>query len=844
MRQQYTGRYPFELLQNANDAARDAGARGRAHFLLTETALIVADNGFGFGDKQVDAICSLGRSSKGPGEAVGHKGLGFKSVGEITDHPQITSARASFQFSSDRVRSAVSAILGPLPDGQKLPVYAFPFPIDPADFGPDAKEEARLRGDGFTTVIPLPFNDNVDRETVEAHLLENLHPRLLLFLPHVDHLELRGTSGDFSAEVSREPEGGVEHVLLGTTEPSDESEPTETSEEWFIYRGSVVPDTAVLAPLGEAWTSVRETRFAIAVPLDEDGQPLVSETFPLHLYFPTDELPGLRVAVHAEWVLTMDRRQIATTPEAVSFNRMLVHALGDFVATTVAHDLVARTDASATAVEALVPVTAAPSGAGGTAVRTRWIQSLLAAAFLPAADGRVRPPSELRPLPRSVPDPERAHQVATLDLGHTLRPDIERRTAVRTFLGDVPDIDEIGVPEFLSLLPAPTRDTAHDYYAFLVSWREKAGAPLVAELKKTASVLGVNGQLFTADAETIFFPRERGDVALPEDLPIPVAYLPDFEEAQALLRELGVKPFEWRDLIRDFLIKLLASRETDDATRAHAMSALRAYHRVRLSGSEDLEPVLGRVLLPGRTVDGTTKELRPASELYFSAPWTGSDDLEVIYGPLGQPEFLDIEVPEDSEQRETDLDFYRMLGIADHPRLDEAKPTEYGGYMVGSARHPHRGALFNEWMALPEIKAAAQCPQGHPASQQLRLSYRLDRHTEIIESKDPIRLIALWRQLARAGARRTRAVYRRSSGVSTGITPASAGARRLRSSPTPCTRARGCLSTAATSPTLFLQHTPGSVQPRHLAASKSESHASARRCTRHMAGPALPQPCT
>ena len=405
MRQQYTGRYPFELLQNANDAARDAGARGRAHFLLTETALIVADNGFGFGDKQVDAICSLGRSSKGPGEAVGHKGLGFKSVGEITDHPQITSARASFQFSSDRVRSAVSAILGPLPDAQKLPVYAFPFPIDPADFGPDAKEEARLRGDGFTTVIPLPFNDNVDRETVEAHLLENLHPRLLLFLPHVDHLELRGTSGDFSAEVSREPEGGVEHVLLGTTEPSDESEPTETSEEWFIYRGSVVPDTAVLAPLGEAWTSVRETRFAIAVPLDGDGQPLVSETFPLHVYFPTDELPGLRVAVHAEWVLTMDRRQIATTPEAVSFNRMLVHALGDFVATTVAHDLVARTDASATAVEALVPVTAAPSGAGGTAVRTRWIQALLAASFLPAADGRLRPPSELRPCPEAFPTP-------------------------------------------------------------------------------------------------------------------------------------------------------------------------------------------------------------------------------------------------------------------------------------------------------------------------------------------------------------------------------------------------------------------------------------------------------
>ena len=68
-------------------------------------------------------------------------------------------------------------------------------------------------------------------------------------------------------------------------------------------------------------------------------------------------------------------------------------------------------------------------------------------------------PSELRPLPRSLPDPERAHQVANLDLGHTLRPDIEQRTAVRTFLAEVPDVDEIGVPEFLSLAAAPTRDS-------------------------------------------------------------------------------------------------------------------------------------------------------------------------------------------------------------------------------------------------------------------------------------------------------------------------------------------------------------------------------------------------
>jgi len=49
------------------------------------------------------------------------------------------------------------------------------------------------------------------------------------------------------------------------------------------------------------------------------------------------------------------------------------------------------------------------------------------------------------------------------------------------------------------------------------------------------------------------------------------------------------------------------------------MAGLRAYHQVRLSGSEDLEPVLGRVLLPARTADGANKDLQPAAEVYFSA---------------------------------------------------------------------------------------------------------------------------------------------------------------------------------------------------------------------------------
>ena len=138
VRQQYSGRYPFELLQNADDAAREGGRRGRARFILTNTALLVADDGSGFGEQQVKAICSLGRSPKGPGSSIGHKGLGFKSVGEVTERPQIISTEEQFQFDASRVHAELKALFGTLPAGQRFPTYAFPYPLSRDDLGEDA----------------------------------------------------------------------------------------------------------------------------------------------------------------------------------------------------------------------------------------------------------------------------------------------------------------------------------------------------------------------------------------------------------------------------------------------------------------------------------------------------------------------------------------------------------------------------------------------------------------------------------------------------------------------------------------------------------------------------------
>ncbi|MGC4109614.1 MAG: hypothetical protein QM747_04140 [Nocardioides sp.] len=60
----YSGRHPFELFQNAEDAAAESEIIGRVHFEVADTALLAGDNGAGFAAKHARAISTLGASTK------------------------------------------------------------------------------------------------------------------------------------------------------------------------------------------------------------------------------------------------------------------------------------------------------------------------------------------------------------------------------------------------------------------------------------------------------------------------------------------------------------------------------------------------------------------------------------------------------------------------------------------------------------------------------------------------------------------------------------------------------------------------------------------------------------
>jgi len=117
--------FVLELIQNADDnsypstfhqdgsSLRGGAQRGNKHlvpslkFILRKREIVILNNEIGFSEKNVRAICDVGRSTKSASRSgyIGQKGIGFKSVFRISDIPAIHSNGYHIRFdaSSDPI---------------------------------------------------------------------------------------------------------------------------------------------------------------------------------------------------------------------------------------------------------------------------------------------------------------------------------------------------------------------------------------------------------------------------------------------------------------------------------------------------------------------------------------------------------------------------------------------------------------------------------------------------------------------------------------------------------------------------------------------------------------------
>lgn len=212
----YRDRFLIELIQNAYDA-HPAGTRdGRIEIILDmrvgrNGTLFVVNKGRPFAEGNVKDLCDIGLSRKPLGESIGNKGLGFRSVVQITDTPSIYSqsamSPAKVRFSGFCFRFAGHDDYAELIDNQRhlqlarrdLPIFHIPIWLDRQ---PHAVRD--FAEEGFSTVIELPLRDAVAADSVRRQIIDlrNQTVPMLLFLDRASSLILRivTESGDIETE--------------------------------------------------------------------------------------------------------------------------------------------------------------------------------------------------------------------------------------------------------------------------------------------------------------------------------------------------------------------------------------------------------------------------------------------------------------------------------------------------------------------------------------------------------------------------------------------------------------------------------------------------------------------
>ncbi|MGW6891050.1 sacsin N-terminal ATP-binding-like domain-containing protein [Streptomyces chartreusis] len=292
----YKGRFLLELLQNAHDAHPSRRNDGQVHVLLDEEegehgTLYVANAGRPFTWDGVEAVCKLARSEKVVGEGIGNKGVGFRSVLQISNAPEIYSARPAtaisavlegycFRFATP---DDLSLLLGDADlvrrATKEFPPLQVPFPVSAT---PQTCVELAMAG--HVTVIRLPLRSETARGEARRRLdeLAAAAAPAMLFLERLERLvlERRARDGGERTELTRKewPLGGVSDVPAAGGAPAVSMVRVDLGPagEFVVVRGSV-PAARLRAAIAEAvddeglddswtqWTEPAVTEIALPV---------------------------------------------------------------------------------------------------------------------------------------------------------------------------------------------------------------------------------------------------------------------------------------------------------------------------------------------------------------------------------------------------------------------------------------------------------------------------------------------------------------------------------------------------------------------------------------------------
>ena len=277
-----------ELIQNAADAMD--GLEGRIQVVLTQEALYCANEGMPVQREGFGALL-LSHSSSKRDDQIGQFGLGFKSVLEVTDKPQIFSRTASIGW--DKVHS--EAVLSQIAPGlQAYPILRIAIPLDPDRAADEDSVLAELMS-WASTVVKLPLKPNV---TWLSEELKKFPGEFLLFSDQIGTLEFDDRRAARNTRWTAERAGS--RVVL--------TDGLNTSE-WRVFAATHVFSETAKADAGSI--VARDTAKVVwAVPVAGKARQNLGSFWN---YFPTNSQTSLRGIVNAPFKMNEDRHNMLSS---------------------------------------------------------------------------------------------------------------------------------------------------------------------------------------------------------------------------------------------------------------------------------------------------------------------------------------------------------------------------------------------------------------------------------------------------------------------------------------------------------------------------------------------------
>lgn len=414
---QYHGRFLIELIQNAHDALFDleeqkadeetSEDKGRIEILVSDEppfgALYVANDGFLFTESNFDKLTRFGQSDKDPEKHIGNKGIGFRSVLEITRKPEIFSRKEktstsfngfNFRFNPGIIQSfekPIQALLNgidipyldlgypvPLVDWGSGKLHAFrdrclglgfewvtselrflspyllPEPINNQDKTPWVRQ---FEEKGFATVIRLPFTTEKTKDlTLEK--VEELSENTILFLNKAKSLwiETPRTKRFITRKNHPLPDlGDAQQIDIDVL--VDEIDATDTKRYWlwkWMIGGKENPEEAeeireAVFSLPGKWPKVRKAEVALAIRLGENPEKgLIS------IFLPTEQSSGVACHLNAPFYGDIRRTEVDF---AKPFNKLMIEKMAKRAAHIVSKHLAGKgLDEARAILDILVPI--------------------------------------------------------------------------------------------------------------------------------------------------------------------------------------------------------------------------------------------------------------------------------------------------------------------------------------------------------------------------------------------------------------------------------------------------------------------------------------------------------